>query len=335
MADVTQVERQLYILSLLSENKRGYTINEIINKLNNLGIDVSRKTVERDIDCISSNFFVYEEVIDGRTHYVANKYSIKNITFTIAELISLHFAREVLSNYSAIDVGDTAHKIIDKIISTAPQINKAYIDTLSDMMKINLTDINIEKDLDPEHLNIIREAIAGRRKLLIGYYAFNSDETTEREFSPYLLEIYEGCYHLIGYCHLRNAVRNLRVSRIEKITLLDETFERRENFYEEYKENRFEKLSGDEKVNIRLKFKGVSARLVKEYEANKADRLVECEDEAGDGVIIFERNVPITPEVIKWVLGFGCEVEVIEPKELKDEIRRHAEGILKKQLKKI
>ncbi len=85
--------------------------------------------------------------------------------------------------------------------------------------------------------------------------------------------------------------------------------------------------------SYRLKFSGVSARLVKEYEAKKADRIVENAD--GDGSIIFERNVPITPEVIKWALGFGCEVEVIEPKELKDEIRRHAVGILKKQLKKI
>jgi len=50
MCDVTQVERQLYILSLLSESKIGYTIDEIKKKLDSVGIDVSKKTIERDIN---------------------------------------------------------------------------------------------------------------------------------------------------------------------------------------------------------------------------------------------------------------------------------------------
>ena len=75
MADISQVERQLYILSLLSENRRGHSVDEILNSLHRVGIDVSRKTVERDIDYITSNFFVYEDERDGKTVYLANKYS--------------------------------------------------------------------------------------------------------------------------------------------------------------------------------------------------------------------------------------------------------------------
>ena len=33
MADVPQVERQLFILSLLSDNKRGFTLDELMSSL--------------------------------------------------------------------------------------------------------------------------------------------------------------------------------------------------------------------------------------------------------------------------------------------------------------
>ena len=66
MADVSQVERQLHILSMISESKRGYSIDEILLHLDRMGIDVSRKTVERDIDSISFNFFVAEDEYQGK-----------------------------------------------------------------------------------------------------------------------------------------------------------------------------------------------------------------------------------------------------------------------------
>jgi proteasome accessory factor B len=322
MTDVSQVERQLYILSLLSENHRGYTTEEILNSLHRVGIDVSLKTVERDIDYITANFFVYEDERDGKTVYQANKYSVQHISFTISELISLHFAREVINSYSGLDVGATGVKILDKLIATAPQINRSYIETLSEMMKVYVSGITPEKDLNPEYLNVIRDAIAERKSLQLEYYSFNSDETTKRKFDPYLLEIQEGCWHVVGYCHLRNGIRDFRVSRIKSLMETKDSFERPDNFYEQYKKDRFEKLAGEEKVKLKLRFTGDAARFVKEYESSKADSIQE------DGAsLIFERTVTMTPEIVKWVLSFGAGVEVLEPESLRDEIKEHIQKL--------
>ena len=74
MADARQIERQIHILSVLSESKQGYTVQELHHSMQKLGIDVSRKTIERDIDDISKLFYVYEEEGLKETRYGADKF---------------------------------------------------------------------------------------------------------------------------------------------------------------------------------------------------------------------------------------------------------------------
>ena len=126
---------------------------------------------------------------------------------------------------------------------------------------------------------------------------------------PYILEIREGCYHLIGFCHLRNELRDFRISRIRKMEMLEETFERPENFYEQYSQNRFEKMTGDEEVTLKIIFEGQTARYIKEYENYKADILTTLYDDR----ILFEKKASYTPDILRWVLRFGADAEVIEP----------------------
>ncbi len=198
MADVKQVERQMFILSLLSESKVGYTLQEIHKNMEKLGIDVSKKTVERDIDDISRQFCVFEETNEvGETIYKADKYNIDNITFTMSELISVYFLKEILKPYAVLDVGKTAQDMLENMLEKFPPINQKYIDSLSNLFKVNSAEVVLEKYVDLNYLQLIREAIEKNRRLSIEYFSFNNDEMTSREIDPYYLEIREGCYHLL------------------------------------------------------------------------------------------------------------------------------------------
>jgi len=328
MTDVSQIERQLYILSLLSDSKKGYTLDELYKNLFMVGIDVSKKTIERDLDSISiGNFFVMEEKRGRSIYYVANKFGIENITFTASELISLHFIKELLKSYSPLDIGNIAINLVEKIISNLPQPDKAYMETLGDLLKVKESYAGLEKRLNQEIIATVRNGTELNKKLLIKYHSFNNNEITERKFDPYIIEVYEGCYHLVGYCHLRNSIRDLRISRIKDARILDEPFKRPKNFYGNYKKGRFGKLSGEEEIKLVLKFKGEAARYVKEYESAKADMLIE----EGDGGLIFEKTTTMTPEIIKWVLVFGANVVVFDPKALRDESIKYAKGMLERE----
>lgn len=325
MSDTTQIERQLYILSLLSESKNGCTIDDIMNYLFKLGIEVSPKTVSRDLDALSTvNFPVYEEERGKKTYYVAEKFGLDNVSFTLSELISIYFIKEMLNSYSALEIAANASLLVDRIISHLPQINRDYIDSLNELVKVNPSEVLREKKIDPGMLKQIRDAIAFRKRLLISYNAFNNEEQTERCVDPYLLEINEGCYHLVCFCNLRKGKRVFRVSRINSLKVLEESFEKQENFYEEYQNSKFDKLSGEKQINLKLKFSGMAARFVKEYEAEKADRITALDNSE----ILFEKQTTMTPEILKWVLGYGANVQVIDPAELREQVRKEVEGVL-------
>jgi predicted DNA-binding transcriptional regulator YafY len=286
MSDIRQIERQIHILSILSESRKGYTIQELHSSMQKLGIDVSKKTIERDIDNISRHFYVYEESKNGEIRYKAKKYKIDNINFTISELLSLYFLQQVIKPYQKLDVGKTAGLLIRKILEQTPSINQSYIDSVSDLFIVNPADVIQEKSINESYIQDVREAIEKKYKLRMEYFSFSNEELTYRVIDPYILEIREGCYHLIGFCHLRNEVRDFRISRIRKLEMLDETFERPENFYEQYSQNRFEKMTSDEKITLKIIFEGQTARYIKEYEDYKADKIADLSDDK----ILFEKK---------------------------------------------
>ncbi|NMA73524.1 MAG: WYL domain-containing protein [Bacteroidales bacterium] len=331
MADVKQVERQMYILSLLSESKVGYTLQEIHNNMDKLGIDVSKKTVERDIDDISRQFCVFEETNEvGEIRFKADKYNVDNIAFTMSELISVYFLKEILKPYAVLDVGKTAQDMLENMLGKFKPINQKYIDSLSNLFKVNTSEVVLEKYVDVDYLKYIREAIEKNRRLSIEYLSFNSDEMTSREIDPYYLEIREGCYHLICLCHLREEIRDFRVSRMKNVEVLNETFIRPENFYENYNKNRFEKMIGDEQITLKIVFEGHAARYIKEYEEYKADKITDLDTDK----ILFERKTTYTPDILQWVLKFGADAEVLEPASLKFEITWEVERMKQKYSKK-
>jgi predicted DNA-binding transcriptional regulator YafY len=316
MADVPQVERQLFILSLLSDNKRGFTLDELMSSLKREGIDISRKTLERDLDYITDVFYVYEDDRDGKTIYLSNKYSLKNISFSVADMIALQFGREVMRSYNGLEVGSNAEKLLDKLISQGPSINRQYIETLTGMMKVSIADITPDRP-DPDFLNLLRDSITDRKQVRISYYAFNTDEITDRLFDPYLLEVYDGCWHVVGFCHLRGHIRDFRVSRIKSLELTAMAFHKPENFYDEYKHSRFDKLTGETAIRLKVRFSGQAARYVREYESGKATRLTED----GNGNLIFEKDTSLSPEIVRWVLNYGSGAEVLEPVELREMLK--------------
>lgn len=315
----TSTERQLFILSLLSQRKSGYTITEIIDSLKRMAdIDATRRMVARDMDYISQNFFVYEEEHDGRLVYKADKYALSDIDFSIAEIVSLYFTEQVLKTYRSLGMAKDALTIIRRILDKLPGLSRSAIENVEKMIKI-VPEAG-DDPADEEVLALVQEALEASRSLRLTYRSFSSGETAQRVFDPYVLEIREGCWHTLGFCHLRQAVRDLRVSRIIAAELTDETFTPPQRFYEEYRKTRFDKLAGEELCDIRIRFTGDAARLVREYHARKADRI-----EENEGSILFEKKAAVTPDLKSWLLSFGGQAEVLAPDRLKKELKEEVE----------
>lgn len=69
-------------------------------------------------------------------------------------------------------------------------------------------------------LGVLQEAIGRGRRLELEYRGIERNQTTERSVNPYLLSMNSGMWYLIGWCHLRKAVRTFKISRIKNARVL-------------------------------------------------------------------------------------------------------------------
>ncbi len=319
----TSAERQLYILSLLAQSERGYTLKEIMERLEHVGIECTRRMAARDMDSISRNFYVYEDSVDGKTVYKADKYAAAKMDFSMPQIISLYYIKEVLRQNSRLKISREAEEIIDSILGQMPALSRAALTDVQNMIKVAPAKSSGEAELSEAILDSVREAAAQKKRLRMTYISFYADEETERLFDPYVLEVREGCWHAIGYCHMRGSVRDFRISRIKSAEVLAHSFDIPEDFYEEYRRTRFDKLAGEDASDIEIVFTGHAARLVAEFNSEMADELT---DEP-DG-LHFKKRAAITPDLVQWALSYGAGARAIAPAELAEEIKRQAEGIL-------
>lgn len=322
--DVSVSQRQIYILSLLSENPKGYREEEIQERLKNWDIEVSKRTITRDIDELSLNYGICEEERNGKTYYYADKYTLKNVDLTIEDLASLAFTKEILKEYKHLDMGQHAISFIEKIVETSTSLNQLQFEEICGQFKQgrikngNTDEVNVDTEKK------IKNAIDNCNKVKIEYYSYSSDQSSKRIIHPYRMLLLDSYLCVEGYCESRKEIRRFRLSRMQMVDVLDEKFDAIEK--DNLQEDTFFELSGEYSEEIELLFTGESIRYIKEYEAKRAKRI----EEEKEG-LYFYQTAPVAPDVIRWIRGFGPEVTVIKPKWLGNQLKKEAEQYIKKE----
>ena len=75
----------------------------------------------------------------------------------------------------------------------------------------------------------LSEAVEGQRRVWFRYTGWRG-EATERQLDPYGVVWASGRWYLVGWCHLRAAVRVFRVDRVAAVAVLPQTFSRPADF---------------------------------------------------------------------------------------------------------
>ena len=322
MSDMSQAERQIFILMLLSENKRGYSAEELRSRLISWGADVDVRTVRRDIDSLSGICFITEEVHSGTAYFSADKFKLENLTFDSEDLISLTFLMELLHPYENSSMGKNALSFLNRIIEHTGNLNREFVQYFHDYVSLNTNSYHAISDSNPEYEKLLQQAITGCQKVRILYQGFRQEQVSERIIHPYEFILREGNLTVSGYCELRNSLREFRLSRIRQLELLTETFTRQTAPGTPVTRDRFLHLSGAEKENILLRFHGEAAAYVREYDSALADKLETATETDGSHSVLFHRTAAITNDLIRWILGYGDGVEVLEPINLREMIRQ-------------
>jgi predicted DNA-binding transcriptional regulator YafY len=172
----------------------------------------------------------------------------------------------------------------------------------------------------PSLLPKLQAAVDDRKTIRFTYYTIQRDAETERTVDPYGLQLVAGEWYLIGHCHLRDAVRTFRLSRIHSrvvhATRKPHDFTRPTGFDLEAYQDRPAWRLGPVHGTARVR---VSASMAWWVEAHWAH--CGAVAEGADGSIVFTTEYADTRRLLSWVLGLAEAAELLDPPELRAELR--------------
>jgi len=170
-------------------------------------------------------------------------------------------------------------------------------------------------------LAAIRNAMRSQQSVSLVYQASGRPEATARQVDPYALVFRQGWWYLVGFCHLRQALRTFRLDRIRSLDQLEIHFEVPPDF------NIHAYLSAEPGVKTlfvaRLLFSPGSAPLASSL-AFTGSSIETLPDQS---VIV---NMPVSdPEyAAQMLLSFGVRVRILDPQSLQDRVTASAREIL-------
>jgi predicted DNA-binding transcriptional regulator YafY len=148
------------------------------------------------------------------------------------------------------------------------------------------------------------------------YHSASSGRTKAYVAEPYRLVYADGGLYLLAFVPEYDSLRTFAVERLETLTVLEETFERRVDV----DARPFDQSLGvnmGTPVRVELEFAPESAAYVRERLFHHTQMV----QERPDGSLLMTLEVCIDRALTSWILGFGPLVRVLAPAPLAAEIR--------------
>jgi predicted DNA-binding transcriptional regulator YafY len=143
-------------------------------------------------------------------------------------------------------------------------------------------------------------------------------EECERMFPHYLVYCQPN-WVLVGFVRSKKTFDAISISRIREISLTTQTFQRDNGFsLEEFFLSRW-RMKGGMETTVRVRFTGAAANIILSQNHHPKEEVVKVDG----GEVLYTLTVCGTEEIMRWILGFGSDAEVLAPKSLREQIKQH------------
>jgi len=318
---MTRAENKLMRLSqieaLLIDHPEGLTQAELARRL-----EVHRSTILRNLADIHAP--IYEE--NGRIFIDREAYLV-NLRLNLHEALSIHLAGRFMS--TCMDrrnphVASALRKLGISLEKLAPLISyfiRSSADTFDDDSKRQ----------DPHYLQVLEKltlAWAEKRQVQLWYRGAERKQVKEYTFCPYFVEVSAvgQAVYAIGIIQPQNQTRTFKIERVERIELLKERY----TIPADFDPNAMLAqawgiwFTDEEPLEIKLRFSARVAARVRETRWHPSEQVTE----QTDGSLLWCASIAEPREMLPWVRGWGADVEVLEPQELREKMKEEIEKLI-------
>ena len=314
----TQAARLHNVIRLI-ESRNGVTLDELVEES---GVD--RRTVHRDLAAVQdAGYPLTTEWQGGKKVYrfITRTRQIAPITFTLEELVSLHLLRSCAGLLPREPFGTEIDAIFAKIHAALPPRSAAHLERIT---RVSLPRFQGVRNYDGASslLSDLRRALLHQYRIKLSY-SRSGKEPASYDVDPYTLVLAKGGLYLLAHAHNRDAVRLFAVERIAELSLTRQRFEIPDDFEPESCFSDAFGLVTDVPMNLKVRFDAELAHLVKDRLWRTGQKLTS----AADGSVLLEFEAAGSLEILAWVLSYGRHAELLEPPELRREMRRQIKGL--------
>lgn len=306
-----KLDRLLAIIMLLASNRK-ITAPELAKRF-----EVSVRTIYRDIDTLNLAGIPVIAYRGGNGGIaVVEGYQLERNLFTTGEVFSVLATLE--------DIQDT---VGDQVIEMAAEKLKSLLsDQQIEQMKQQSREVYVDlrpwkgsRDERPT-LKRLRHACRDCRIVRFGY-TNRQGETLARTVEPIMTVLRKDAWYLYGFCRFRQDYRVFKLSRVEGLQVLEETFSRHPV---DCNRRPWDELWSEEQqmVSLRVRFSSLArGRVMDEFDSGCI-----IVDEHGD--LLMTTDYPEGEWLYSLILSFGPLAEVLGPASVRQQVGSRAAQIL-------
>jgi len=295
-----KLDRLIGILTTLLQTDR-VTAPQLAEKF-----EVNRRTIGRDIDtlCQAGIPIVTHQGAGGGIS-IAEGFKLDKSVLTSGELSGIIAA---IKGIGSVSDQSRIERTLDKLGA-----NSQAVVSLSQPVVIDLA--SHYKDDLTQKIEMIKQAILEQYVIEFDY-SYSKGES-RRRIEPYLVVFQWSAWYVFGYCLDRLDWRMFKLNRLANLAASENTFTPRDI----PPERRDFDSHFTEDIHVIALFNKNEKWQVAEMYGH--DSYIDTPDG-----LLFERGFTNKEYLIRWLLGFGANVKILEPQSIADEIQMTAKNIL-------
>lgn len=319
-----KAERILFILRQF--NKQGkLTVNELAVIFDNEGIEVEKKSIQRDLKLLHEQGLISFYNKHGNMKVWELVKAIKT-TFPSVQLLkddinSYHILKAYLKNFKNTPIEEGIIQLEKKLEKLAPgdafASESFFWDKNFGHYDYTQHDITIRR--------IIR-FISENKWMKVQYNTAAEGDIKEFNCYPRKMFVFKGSLYVVAFTTgKKDEHRALLIQNIEDIQEIQNPQIKVPAFdFQKWSKNRFG-VYYSKPMKVRLL---INESYVK-YFKNRSWHTSQVETIDDQGNFILEMTVPIVPDFISWIISWGKGIKVLEPKELQEKIITEITDVLK------
>ncbi len=315
----TRVQRLLELINAMRSGQ-AYTADELASKLN-----VSRRTIFRDLQMLERSGVPSRYDVSRHGYRIDEWYFLPPVSLSLHEALALYMAASKISSYQTFPLYAEAASAVEKVLQSLPAGMRTMCTNLAEGVDVRWPAM-ADTTAIRQTFQRLQDASLACRKVRLGYDSYYEKREIEVILRPYVQALLNRAWYVIGYCEAHCQVRTFNLDRVLSVELLDETFAKPASFsLESHLGKSWALIREGREYAVRLRFTPKVAGNVEEIIWHPTQRT----ERADDGSLIFEVDVDGLTEISWWIMGYGDQVTVERPVELRKRILEMAQNIVR------